>query len=307
MRRPPTPAANPIRVSNRLNIMKDLTVKEAMRRLIVNLTAGDTLEQAIRYAIKYKVNAILITDANCEGVGVVTKTDLMGAYYAGLPLETPVADIMMGPPLFCHLDDSLDAALDRMRTHKIHRLYVQEGVTPQAVGVLAYPDIVGLLYRYCHQCEKNLRRNTGEVADLLTDRVRLGEVMTQGVFALKADDSLHQVMEGLAAHKFGALLITGEAGAPAGVISKTDLILAYKHQIPPEAPARAVMTRGVQACDYNDILVNALRRMIFADVSRLFVYRGSPDQIVGVFSLSDATRLRSGTCRACVSSRIRPH
>ena len=26
-----------------------------------------------------------------------------------------------------------------------------------------------------------------------------------------------------------------------------------------------------------------------------------------VFSLSDATRFRSGTCRACVSSRIRPH
>jgi CBS domain containing-hemolysin-like protein len=66
------------------------------------------------------------------------------------------------------------------------------------------------------------------------------------------------------------------------------------------------MTRRVEACDYHDILVNALRRMIFADVSRLFVYRESPQQIVGVFSLSDATRFRSGTCRACVSSRIRP-
>ena len=68
-------------VSNRLNVMKDLTVKEAMRRLIINLAAEATLEQAIRYAIKYKVNAILITDPNQEAVGVVTKTDLMGAYY----------------------------------------------------------------------------------------------------------------------------------------------------------------------------------------------------------------------------------
>ena len=56
----------------------------------------------------------------------------------------------------------------------------------------------------------------------------------------------------------------------------------------------------------DDILVNALRRMIFADVSRLFVYKESPRHIVGVFSLSDAARFRSGTCRACVSSRIRP-
>jgi CBS domain-containing protein len=292
---------------NRQNVMKDLTVKEAMRRLIINLTAEATLEQAIRYAIKFKVNAILITDPDQEAVGVVTKTDLMGAYYAGLPLSTPAAAIMVGPPLFCHLDDTLDAALDRMRTHKIHRLYVREAAAPQAVGVLAYPDIVGLLYRYCHQCEKNVRRHTGEAHHLLADRVQLREVMTPGVFALGADASLLQVMEGLAAHKFGALLITAEDGAPAGVISKTDLIVAYKHQIPPEAPAATVMTPAVQACDYRDILVNALRRMIFSDVSRLFVYRESPRHIVGVFSLSDATRFRSGTCRACVSSRIRPH
>jgi CBS domain-containing protein len=296
-----------VRVTSRQNVMKDLTVKEAMRRLIINLAAEATLDEAIRYAIKFKVNAILITDFHQEAVGVVTKTDLMGAYYAGLPLDTPAASIMVGPPLFCHLDDSLDAALDQMRTHKIHRLYVREGADPQAVGVLAYPDIVGLLYRYCHRCDKNLRRHKENADPLLADRVHLREVMTPGVYALGVEDSLHQVMEGLAAHKFGALLITGKDGAPAGVISKTDLIVAYLHRIPPEAPAGTVMTGGVQACDGDDVLVNALRRMIFADIFRLFVYRESPRHIVGVFSLSDATRFRSGTCRACVSSRIRPH
>jgi signal-transduction protein with cAMP-binding, CBS, and nucleotidyltransferase domain len=114
-------------------------------------------------------------------------------------------------------------------------------------------------------------------------------------------------MEGLAAHRFGALLITGEHGAPAGVVSKTDLILAYKHRIPVTAPAGTVMTPTVQAADQQDFLVNALKHMIFADVSRLFVYQGSPANLVGVLSLSDAARFRSGTCRACVSSRIRPH
>jgi signal-transduction protein with cAMP-binding, CBS, and nucleotidyltransferase domain len=296
-----------MRISGPQNVMKDLTVHEAMRRLIINLTAEATLEEAIRYAVKFKVNAILITDPNQEAVGVVTKTDLMGAYYAGLPLDTPMASIMVGPPLFCRLDDTLDAALDCMRTHKIHRLYVREEGSQQAIGVLAYPDIVGLLYRYCHVCEKNLRRNASDSEHLLADRVRLREVMTPGVFALSDKANLLEVMEGLAAHKFGALLITGGDGAPAGVISKTDLILAYRHRIPPEAPAATVMTGRVEACDSQDILVNALRRMIFADVSRVFVFQESPGHIVGVFSLSDATRFRSGTCRACVSSRIRPH
>jgi CBS domain-containing protein len=287
--------------------MKDLTVKEAMRRLTINLAPEASLEVAISYAIKYKVNAILITDANREALGVVTKTDLMGAYYAGLPLDTPAASIMVGPPRFCHLEESLDAALDQMRTHKIHRLYVRDEAPRQAVGVLAYPDIVGLLYRYCHQCEKNLRRHQADSEHLLADRVQLREVMTPGVFSRGADDSLIQVMEGLAAQKFAALLITGADGEPVGVISKTDLIVAYKHRIPADAPARTVMTGRVEACDYQDILVNALRRMIFSDVSRLFVYRESPRHIVGVVSLSDAARFRSGTCRACVSSRIRPH
>jgi len=292
-------------VKDRQNVMKDLTVREAMRRLTIHLAATAPLEQVISYAIKYKVNAILITGAHREALGVVTKTDLMGAYYAGLPLDTPASSIMVGPPLFCHLDDSLDAALDQMRTHKIHRLYVrQEG--NQAVGVLAYPDIVGLLYRYCHQCDRNLLRKTADKEGPLADRFRIREVMTPGVYAHRESDSLLQVMEGLATHKFGALLITAASGAPAGVISKTDLILAYKHGIPPEVRAETVMTLGVQACAADDILVNALRRMIFSDVSRLFVYQTSPRHLVGAFSLSDAARFRSGTCRACVSSRIRP-
>ncbi|MFA4903985.1 MAG: CBS domain-containing protein [Desulfobaccales bacterium] len=292
-------------VNDRQNVMKDLTVREAMRRLTIHLAAEASLEKVISYAIKYKVNAILVTDAGGEALGVVTKTDLMGAYYAGLPLSTPASSIMVGPPLFCHLEDSLDAALDQMRTHKIHRLYVKEE-GQKAVGVLAYPDIVGLLYRYCHQCDRNLLRKTADREHSLSDRFRLREVMTPGVYAHDENDSLLQVMEGLAAHKFGALLITGAEGAPVGVISKTDLILAYKHGTPAEVRAETVMTRGVQACDGDDILVNALRRMIFSDVSRLFVYQEAPGHIVGVFSLSDAARLRSGTCRACVSSRIRP-
>jgi CBS domain-containing protein len=292
---------------DRRNVLKDLSVREAMRRQIIHLPGEASLSQIISAAIKYKVNAVLITGANREALGVVTKTDLMGAYYAGLPLDTPAASVMVGPPLFCRVDDSLDAALDQMRTHRIHRLYVWEETPKLAMGVLAYPDIVGLLYRYCHRCDRNLRQPPRDSEHHPADRFRLRDIMTPGVFALGANDSLLEVMEGLAAHRFGALLITGEHGAPAGVISKTDLILAYKHRIPVPAPARTVMTPTVQVADQHDFLVNALKHMIFADVSRLFVYQGSPDNLVGVLSLSDAARFRSGTCRACVSSRIRPH
>jgi hypothetical protein len=52
-------------------------------------------------------------------------------------------------------------------------------------------------------------------------------------------------------------------------------------------------------------LVSAIRKMIFSDVHRLFVHKETEDDVVGVLSLSDAARVRSGCCRACVTGRIR--
>ena len=58
-------------------VLKGLVVQEAMRRQVISLSKAAPLEQAIRFIIKYKVNAILITAENQEGLGVVSKTDLM--------------------------------------------------------------------------------------------------------------------------------------------------------------------------------------------------------------------------------------
>jgi len=285
------------------DVLKGLLVQEAMRRQVIRLPEEAPLEQAIRYTIKFKVNAILITDIRQEGLGVVSKTDLMGAYYAGLPLNTSCGAVMMGPPLFCRAADTLDQALDTMRTHRVHRLYVRERGSHRALGVLAYPDIVGLLYRYCNKCERSLRLRPGS-ENLAADQYRIREVMTPEIYAHQEDDSLQMVMEGLAAHRFGAVLIKTPAGSPAGVVSKTDLILAYKHHLPTDTRARTIMTSPVQGCDGNEPVVAALKTMIFSDVHRLMVYQDSPQNLVGVLSLSDVARFRSGTCRACLVSRI---
>jgi CBS domain-containing protein len=111
-------------------------------------------------------------------------------------------------------------------------------------------------------------------------------------------------MEGLAAYRFGAVLLKNPDGSPAGVVSKTDLILAYKHGLPGSTRAREIMTCPVRACDGSAPVVEALKTMIYADVHRLFVYQETPENLVGVLSLSDVARFRSGTCRACLVSRI---
>ncbi len=284
-----------------------LTVREAMRMQVVGFPGSSSIDTGVRSLIKHKINALLIRDSDESALGVVSKTDVMGAYYASLPIESPLEQIMISPPLFCGPDDSLESALHVMRSRKVYRLYVSGDSSGKAVGILAYPDIVGLLYGYCRSCEQSIvNRRALKLTDDGSLRFRVKEVMTPAVTSFSEDDSLLEIMEGLSVNRFGAVLITDGAGTPSGVISKTDLILAYKHGISADVPARTIVTRApVRSCDQEDFIEDAIRTMIFSEVHRLFVHRGNPANIVGVFSLSDAARVRSGSCHACVGSRIR--
>jgi CBS domain-containing protein len=287
-------------------ILKGLLVSEAMRRQVISLSKETTIDSSINHLIKYKVNALLTTDEANRPVGVVSKTDIMGAYYADLPPESPLEHIMSSPPLFCRPQDSLESALDKMRSKGIYRLYACEPDSERIVGVLAYPDIVGLLYRYCHSCEYSIlgKRRKDQDNDSVP-RFKVREVMTPAVKAFGEDESLLQVMEGLSVYRFGAVLITDRNNIPSGVVSKTDLILTYKHGIPSDIHAKAIMSSPVRSCEESEFLEDAIQTMIFSEVHRLFVHQGAPQNIVGVLSLSDAARLRSGSCHACISSRIK--
>jgi predicted transcriptional regulator len=287
-------------------VLGKLSVEEAMRRQVISLSQTAAIDQSINYMIKYKANALLTTDGEDKPSGVVSKTDIMGAYYAALPIDSPLEHIMNSPPLFCRAGDSLDAALNQMRSNSIYRIYVLASDSDSMAGVLAYPDIVGLLYRYCHTCEyshlgaKKTYRNSNAVI-----RYTVKDIMTQPVKAFSQDESLMRIIEGLSEYRFGAVLVTDGHNEPCGVISKSDLALAYKHGISTETTADAIMSCPVHACDENEYLEFAIQKMIFTEVHRLFVYRQNPKNIVGVLSLSDAARLRSGSCQACVSSRIK--
>lgn len=289
------------------HVLGDVSVKDAMRKQVVRLPADADIGKAIRFLTKHKVNALLVTGSDDMPIGVVSKTDVVGAYYAGLPLESPLEHIMVGPPIVCTPDDSLEAALETMRSSGVYRLYVAEHDGHTAIGVLAYPDIVGLLYRYCRECDRstvNRSRNRAGSDDIA--RLFVKDVMTPHVTAFTRESSVEGVIEGLSSHRFGAVLITDASGRPAGVVSKTDLILAYLHGLPTDALVDAIpLPDRTACCSEDNLLEEAIRKMILSDVRRLFVYRESPDNVIGVFSLSDAARARSGSCHACVSSRIR--
>ena len=289
-----------------INTLRNLSVSQAMRRQITCLDQSASISYGITTVIKYKVNALLTVDAAQQPVGVVSKTDIMGAYYAGLPIDSPLEHIMMSPPLFCKAGDSLEAALEQMRTNRVYRLYVTDDRTGELAGALAYPDIVGLLYQYCRQCDySNFNRRSQSPKNDAVEWFKVRELMNVGINSLPMHATLNAVMEALAAYRFGAMLITDENDHPHGVISKTDLALAYKRGVSQDEAVEKIMSVPVQTCDADLLLEEAIKKMIVEDIHRLFVHEESTNTLVGVLSLSDAARGRSGSCHACVSSRIK--
>ena len=277
-----------------------------MRRQVIQLPHDASLDECINHLIKFKVNALLVSDETRCPVGTVSKTDIVGAFYGGLPREhSRSMDIMNGPLLTCFPDDELGVALDLMRRNGVHQLFVQGAEPCAVVGTLSYSDVVALLYRYCRACPKGTVRRTEFPGS--SDRTQLlivRDAMRTPVISCRQEDSLAGVIEELTAHRLGAVLIQDARGLPVGVISKTDIILAYYHGSSLEVEARSIMKAPVASCDELSLLSDAIRHMFLKDVQRLYTYAGDPSHIVGVLSLSDAAHIRSGSCRACAASRI---
>ena len=291
-------------VFERRSVLSGITVQEAMRRQVIILPQWESIDSCINRMIKFKVNAIVVSDNHHYPVGVVSKTDIMSAFYAGFPIETPVGDIMVGPPVFSYPDDELEVSLETMQKNGIHRLYILGADSQQVIGVLAYPDIVGLIYRYCRVCNRGLLKSRRRKNTMELERLRVKDVMTASVCHLPQGDNLAQIIEALSAYRLGAILVKNSKGLPVGIASKTDLIIAYKHGISLDTRAESIMSTPVQSCTADDHLSTALQQMLLKDIQRLFVHQENPDNIQGVLSLSDATRFRSGSCRACVSGRL---
>ena len=285
------------------NSLSSIVVSRAMRRQINCLPITTTISNSINTLIKYKVNGLLVIDEGGLPVGVVSKTDITGAYYADLPLDSPLEYIMSSPPLFCNTYDPLEKALEQMRDSSVYRLYVKDA-DEAVVGSLAYPDIVGMLYQYCCECEySHFREQKGDGFEVVK-RGHVRDCMTREVKSVGEHKSILEVIEELSLYRMGAILVCDDCSKPRGVISKTDLILAYKHQVDPQEVAGSIMSVPVRSCWADDPLEDAIRTMIFTDVHRLFVKAQEGETLIGVFSLTDAARNRSGSCHACISSRI---
>jgi len=287
------------------SVLSGILVLEAMRRQVVSLPVEASLGKSVNALIKFKVNAILVRSDGGVPQGVVSGTDLMAAFYAGLPLETELGAVLSSPLLTCFPDDKLEDGLSMMLEQRIHQIYVQGEHPGSIIGILAYSDIVGLLYRYCWACKQSLHKLNSPDHDGQAGRaLRVEEVMTPGPVSCPIDQSLERIIEVLSEKRFGAVLIHSDDDPAAGVISTTDLVLAYAHGLTPETRAGEIMSAPVLTCQAFDPLTTALQRMLLRDTKRIFISSSDSPAVIGLLSLSDAARFRSGSCKACLAGRM---
>ncbi len=288
------------------SVFKGIAVSQAMRRQVVSLPVTAEIGQGIRMMTRYRANAVLLTD-NGIPYGVASKTDLLSAYYAELPTQTPLGAVAGSQPIACFPDDLVEDALEIMAAAGVHRLYVTGANRDAVIGTVSYSDIVGLLYRYCRACERGTAKKRVKLAAIDPSAyLTVKEVMTPEVQACQESDQLFAVIEMISSHHVSAVLLQDGAQSAVGVISKTDLIMAYHHGLPPQTEAHKIMNTPVHSVSAGERLSTALQQMLIRDVQRLFVHRNasSPNLITGVLALSDAARFRSGSCRACTAGRI---
>lgn len=290
----------------RENSFTALRVGDIMRRAVLQKNPAATLRDAIGSFIKHKADALLVVDVAGIPMGVVTKTEIMGCYFSELSIDTPLVEIMGAPVISCTPEETLQNALLIMQDRHIHRIYVVDPESGKASGTLSYPDIVGVLYRYCFCCEMSLHNRKQGNKGRLDHHLAVRDVMHRSVISASAGESLETLIELLASYRIGALLLNGDDGLPVGVLSKTNLALAYRRGIPLSAKAESVMHRTVMCCMESAPLEQAIRKMIFAEMSRVFIKADDSEQITGIITLTDAARARSGSCRACSNSRIIP-
>jgi CBS domain-containing protein len=290
--------------TSKVNVLSSVTVAEAMRRQIVRCDPEESIARCIARMVKYKTGAVLVEEEGGACLGVVSKTDLAGMYYAGMDLDTRLGEIAGGDPLCCNPGDRLETALATMLDRGIRRVYVHDG--EEITGVVGYADIVGAMYRFCIRCRRNVYSSGKLRPEAGGGWLTAEDVMHPGVMGCSASESLQQALETLLESRIGALAVFDDSEQkPVGVLSMSDAVLAYRHEVDQGISVERVMSAPVLTCEKSDSLTAILRTMIYADVQRIFVYDTRLDHLTGVLSLTDAARVRSGACKACkVASRL---
>lgn len=112
----------------------------------------------------------------------------------------------------------------------------------------------------------------------------------RGVMTARPGDSIHEISLRLASRKIGAIVIVGDNGEVAGIISERDIIrLIAEHGAGAlTMPASGGMTREVISCSRSNTIEEIMEMMTRGRFRHLPVLED--DELVGIISIGDVVK-----------------
>lgn len=112
------------------------------------------------------------------------------------------------------------------------------------------------------------------------------------VFTVDATAPLQKVVDALADHAVGVLVVTDAGGSPTGIISERDVIRALSGNAAGGLAKTAadVMSRSLETCTPDDAETEIMERMNARGIRHLPVMAGG--KLTGLVSMRDVIKLR---------------
>jgi CBS domain-containing protein len=131
----------------------------------------------------------------------------------------------------------------------------------------------------------NLSQSQSTVAQVL-------EGKSQEVFSIRPIDTIHDVVRILKEKRIGALVITDETGAAQGILSERDIVRRMA-ETPGQTLPQSVgglMTRKVQTCTPQELLITVLKRMSEGRFRHMPVVQNG--RVCGMITIGDVVQYR---------------
>lgn len=146
-----------------VDVLRNITVGEAMTRTVQSVPADWTLDQVIKLMQTERHTGFPVVDHNNHPMGMLTLSDIRNTPVQGR-LEKRVSEVMSRPVISLHAEDDLRTAVEYFATYDVGRIVVvQHDESGSLLGLLTRSDVLEAYRRsqvqegYAENGEKALR------------------------------------------------------------------------------------------------------------------------------------------------------
>ncbi|WPB81041.1 CBS domain-containing protein [Archangium violaceum] len=117
--------------------------RNLMTAPVKSVSLGMPISDIAILLVEERIGGAPVTDDDGRVLGMISEVDIMAALLRGLPLRTPVGEVMTSPVHTVNEFDLTDKVMELFRQHRIHHLpVVREG---KLLGMITPADVIRYL------------------------------------------------------------------------------------------------------------------------------------------------------------------